>query len=92
MEAPEKVYRTTTYPNSERGNTVWKNHPVAGAENVEYIRKDAFIEKACEYFRRGLEDTKVIDDYRNIAVRGIQASYTSVEEFIENFVNYMKGE
>jgi hypothetical protein len=51
-----------------------------------------FIKKACEYFRRNLEDTKVIDDYRNILVRGIQASYTSVEEFIGDFKKYMEGE
>ena len=39
---------------------------VKDTERIEYIRKDAFIEKACEYFRRGLEDTEVIesgDDY-----------------------------
>ena len=60
--------------------------------DTTYVREDAFIEKAVEYFRRGLEDTKVIDDYRNILVRGIQASYTSVEEFIEDFKKYIKGE
>lgn len=59
-------------------------------ENLEV--KNTFIEKACEYFRRSLENTKVIDEYRDIVVRGIQASYTSVEEFIEDFKNYMKGE
>ena len=60
--------------------------------DIEYTRTDAFIEKACEYFRSSLEDVRVIDDYRDIAVRGIQASYTSVEEFIEDFEKYMKGE
>jgi len=49
MKAPEIIYRTTTYLDTDKGKTVWKSHPVAGAENVEYIRKDAFIEKACEW-------------------------------------------
>lgn len=33
--------------------------------------------------------TKVIDEYRDIVVRGIQASYTLVEEFIEDFKKYI---
>jgi hypothetical protein len=61
-------------------------------EVKEVDSNGVFIEKACEYFRRNLEDTKVIDDYRNILVRGIQASYTSVEEFIGDFKKYMEGE
>lgn len=44
--APEKIYRTTTYLDNNRGKTVWKVTPVKGAENIEYVRKDAFIEKA----------------------------------------------
>ena len=59
---------------------------------VEYIRTDAFIEKVVEYIHRGLEDTKVLDEYRNVLVPGVQARYTSVEEFIDDFKNYMKGE
>ena len=84
---------------------LWKEHHILGgccssieemkysvAREVAEKLTDAFIEKACEYFHRGLEDTKVIDDYRNTLVRGIQASYTSVEEFIEDFKKYMEGE
>ena len=58
--------------------------------DVEYVRKDAFIEKASEYLHRYLEDTKVVDDYRNTLVPGIQATYTSVKEFIDDFKNHMK--
>ena len=83
--APEKIYL------SKNNKTLLDMLSVKDTERIEYIRKDAFIEKACEYFRRGLEDTEVIDDYRNILVRGIQASYMSVEEFIEDFKKYMKG-
>jgi hypothetical protein len=89
-EAPEKLYIDFR----DRKESTWRcaYTEKAMANDIEYIRKDAFVEKACEYFRRNLEDTKVIDDYRNILVRGIQASYTSVEEFIEDFRNYIKGE
>ena len=61
-------------------------------DGIEYIRTNTVIENAREYFRSGLEDTKVIDDYRNVLVPGIQAQYTSVEEFTEGFINYMKGD
>jgi hypothetical protein len=83
-EAPEKLYYAP-YGDIREDNPITDN-------DIEYVRKDAFVEKACEYFRRNLEDTKVIDDYRNILVRGIQASYTSVEEFIGDFKKYMEGE
>ena len=83
-ETPEKLYYAP-YGDIREDNPITDN-------DIEYVRKDAFIEKASKYFHRSLEDTKVIDDYRNILVRGIQASYTSVEEFIEDFKNYMKEE
>ena len=89
-EAPEKIYLEKIYPdNGVLPNGLNYNQ---SSNDIEYVRKDVFIEKVCEYFHRGLEDTKVIDDYRNILVRGIQASYTSVEEFIEDFKKYMEGE
>lgn len=50
MEAPIKIYRTTTYLDNNRGKTVWKEHHVVGAENVEYTRTDAFIKKACDAY------------------------------------------
>lgn len=86
--APERLYLSETIY-----STYLYQVPDPDDESaVEYTRTEAFVKKACEYFRRGLEDVKVIDDYRNIAVRGIQASYTSVEEFIEDFRKYMEGE
>ena len=45
-EAPEKIYRTTTYLDGDRCKTSWKANPVDGAENIEYIRTDIFIERA----------------------------------------------
>ena len=45
-EAPEKIYRTTTYLDNNIGKTVWKVTPVKGVENIEYVRKDALLEWA----------------------------------------------
>lgn len=67
MGAPRKIYRTTTYLDNDRGKTVWKEHPVKGAENVEYIRKDAFIEKACEFISRRVfncAEGSIIEDFK----------------------------
>ena len=49
-KVPEKIYRTTTYLDDDKGETLWKPKPVAGAENIEYIRTDAFIEKALKWY------------------------------------------
>lgn len=48
------------------------------------------IEKACEFIKGRLEDTEVLDDYRRIMVRGVQASYTTVDELIEDFKEAME--
>lgn len=48
MKAPEKIFRTTTYLDNDKGKVVWKETPVNGAENIEYIRKDALLEWAKE--------------------------------------------
>ena len=50
---------------------------------VEYIRKDAFIEKACEYLRLNRDNVETEDN-------GIAGRIR--EKFIENIKNYMKGE
>lgn len=78
MEAPKKVYRTTTYLDSDRGKTVWKNKPVPGAENVEYTRTDAFIEKAKNWLYLQLNE--------------INMEGEDMESFLKDFRNYMKGE
>ena len=45
-------------------------------DSIEYIRKDAFIEKACDWFR-------TLDDK--------EPPYTTTEEFIEGFKKAMKS-
>lgn len=86
MEAPKKVYRTTTYLDSDRGKTVWKNKPVPGAENVEYIRTDAFIEKACELLARMIWEVTYED------LEGNSVQHYDKMEFIKDFCKAMKGE
>ncbi len=92
-EIPEKIYLANNlFPT----HIDWDGSPINTKKiedsDIEFVRTDAFIKKACEYFHSRLEDTKVIDDYRDKLVRGISASYTSLEEFIEDFKNYIKGE
>ena len=84
MQAPEKIYRTTFYLDDDKGDTKWKKTPVAGAENIEYIRTDAFIEKARKWFEEhfGNRLKWEITTYE----------FEDMQSMIENFKKYMKGE
>ena len=53
-DAPEKIYLHIR-PNKEIGST-WHGNKISD-NDIEYIRKDAFIEKACDAYCR-LCDTK----------------------------------
>jgi hypothetical protein len=77
MQAPEKIYRTTFYLDDDKGDTKWKKTPVAGAENIEYVRKDAFVEKVWEYFAPHINDNS----------GGYDRAFV-----LEGFKKYMKGE
>ena len=65
-EAPEKIY----IPTILRANAVSKEEG-----SIEYVRKDAFIEKACTYFR-------TLDDK--------EPPYETTEEFIKGFIKAME--
>lgn len=83
-EVPERLYLS-----QERDgdgcyvDLMWHKHPYENMENVEYIRKDAFIEKACKFLKSYRQD--ILDGTGYIA--GIVNDKT-----IEDFKNYMKGE
>jgi hypothetical protein len=47
MEAPKKVYFTPT----ENGTCYYTEGIPFERESIEYVRKDAFIEKACEFIK-----------------------------------------
>ena len=55
----------------------WNTYP--NNNSIEYVCKDAFIEKACKWFRDIDYDDSI-------------PPFETTEEFIEGFKNYMKGE
>jgi hypothetical protein len=68
-EAPEKIYL-------DEDESWHLTNP--NGDSVEYIRKDAFIEKAEEFIYSALND-------------GIMGT-ANIEDFMRLFKNYMKGE
>ena len=70
-EAPNKIYIT---PNIYRK---WQTEAIDD-KSVEYIRTDAFIEKAEDFIYSALND-------------GIMGT-ANIEDFMRLFKNYMKGE
>lgn len=76
MEAPEKVYLEKIYPdNGILPNGLNYNQ---GINDIEYIRTDAFIEKAADYIANNMR----CDGY----------TLQTKVKFIKDFKNYMKGE
>ena len=76
MEAPEKIY---LYPSDLAGHEwdeEWGDKPW-GKDWVEYTRTDAFIKKACDWFRR--------IDYDNS-----MPPFETTEEFIRGFKKAME--
>ncbi len=75
-EAPEKIYIPTILV----ANTV--RYKEEGS--IEYVRYDAFIEKACFYIKNMILDMTYLDTDRN--------EKYDINEFIEDYKKYMKGE
>ena len=83
--APEEIYLLPDDRNLNGLSICWYNAPYrTGA--IEYIRADAFIEKACSW----LEENK--DKY--LYNTGEKGEYipTCSDKMIEEFRKYMKGE
>ena len=87
-EAPEKIYLIRNIPTPTALNTTKDCHDkylhewYKGREkdtDVEYTRTDAFIKKACDWFRWIDCDDRM-------------PPFETTEEFIEEFKKYMKGE
>jgi len=72
MEAPEKLYLSKNIYST----FIYQVPDPDDETAVEYIRKDAFVEKACEWLKE--QDEMVGISFEN--------------NFIEKFKNYMKGE
>lgn len=81
MEAPEKIYLFEN-PIDSTPDYRWLSKRSCD-EDVEYIRTDAFIEKAVQYLKNHKEDVETEDN----GIIGWIPDY-----FIEDFKNYMKGE
>ena len=83
-EAPEKIY-IHVRANKELGTT-WHGKKITNSD-IEYVRKDAFIEKAFEFFGEHLWeyiDVKNANCDTFINIDG--------DKLKEDFKNYMKGE
>lgn len=80
---PEKVYipRDPEYPQSP--NIWWEREP--SESNIEYIRTDAFIGKACEWIKEHSYD------YLEFGEAGFGADF-HYPKMIEDFRKAMKGE
>ena len=73
--APEKIY-IHVRANKELGTT-WHGKKITNSD-IEYIRKDAFIEKACDWLRNNSHN------YANNAL--------GKEYLVNDFKEYMEGE
>lgn len=82
-EAPEKIILS-----ADRDTKViyddWVINDLTDNIKIEYTRTDAFIEKACFYIKNMVLDMTYLD------VDG-KDNY-NIDEFIEDFKIYMKGE
>ena len=81
MMTPEKIYL-----NQDDG-LIW--HCRSYKDNIEYIRTDAFIEKAEDFIRRKICD--YIVHYNYGPNNDMETMYVD-SRFFEDFKNYIKGE
>ena len=81
-EAPEKLYLHPT----AKGNVgaSWLTFPLTN-EDVEYIRTDAFIEKALAYLNEKFY-------FNNLHYAVENNIFNCMEEMFEDFRKYMEGE
>lgn len=74
-EAPEKIYFGTQQNMSSPFSGLTRK---CADTDIEYIRKDAFIEKACGWIKEKWDDNYTMP--------------IIIDSVIEDFKNYMKGE
>ena len=88
-EAPEKIYVVdATFPDYVYFDGSPINTKKIDDHDIEYTRTDAFIDKIENYLNSKLYDWVSITNLD-------QRSYANVipkKDFIEDFINYMKGE
>lgn len=84
MEAPEKIFicdygSEVSYEWHSESEFETKGH-----NDIEYTRTDAFIKKACVKLKKLM--------YDNLMFQGRLHREEVIDNFIEDFKNYMKGE
>lgn len=79
-EAPEKLYFGTQ---GDKGLLDIYSEKESN-DDIEYVRTDAFIEKAAEWLRKNADNYTWYDES--------EGESGMVDGFIEVFKNYMKGE
>ena len=79
-EAPEKVYFSVI----ENGTHYFTEGMPFEREYIEYIRADAFIDKACVKLKKLM--------YDNLMFQGRLHREEVIDNFIENFKSYIEGE
>ena len=77
VNAPERIWIDLATDLTKLGGHIDK-------DSVEYIRKDAFIEKACEWLKN-------FNDFHNI-MRYSDCSEVPLDQLICDFKNYMTEE
>ena len=78
-EAPEKIYY-----HKGKLRTPFAVEQRLDETDVEYTRTDAFIEKACEWLKKNADYYTWYNEF--------EGESGMIDEFIDDFKNYMKGE
>lgn len=81
---PEKIYISPNVFNI--GEHVTKSLTTKYRDNIEYIRTDGFIEKACEYLRTHLWQN--IDDDNDPIIESVHN--ITLDNFIKDFKRYLE--
>jgi len=79
MEAPERIYIHPTLDN------LYGMRERSCDSEIEYVRKDAFIEKALAYLNEKFY-------FNNLHYAVENNTFNCMEEMFEDFEEYMKGE
>jgi len=79
MEAPEKIYLFEN-PIDGTADYRWLSKRSC-SDDVEYIRKDAFIEEACEKLKKCM--------YDNLMFQGRLHRDEVIDNFVVNFKKYL---
>lgn len=96
-EAPEKIYiqkrKGCNYildSNILEYDSEWTPIPLIREDNVEYIRTDAFIEKACEWIKTNMDDYIHVV-YDTVTGMPTDEAYIADKIVVEDFTNYIKS-